>query len=64
MIEREDGRYIGVCDICGNETPRFKDWEKARAYISRNWLTKKVDGAYEHYCEDCKRQIEREMKKR
>jgi hypothetical protein len=64
MIEREDGRYIGVCDICGSETPRCSTWEKARAYIYRYWLTKKVDGAYEHYCEDCKRQMERDQKKR
>lgn len=63
MIERDNGRYICVCDICGSESPSHRTWADARDYIRRNWLTKKVDGCYEHYCEDCKRQIEKGKKK-
>ena len=64
MIERDNGKYVGVCDICGAETPRLKTWADAREYIKQNWITKKVDGAYEHYCEDCQRQMGRGQKKR
>ena len=36
MIVKEFGKCIGVCDVCGEETPAFDTWEECLHYIRRN----------------------------
>ena len=56
MIEKEFGKYVGVCDACGETTPRFDTWDEVRAYMKQNWKTtkNKETGEYENYCSVCK----------
>ena len=61
MIEKEYGKYIGVCDICGEVTPIFDTWTECREYIRDNWKTsknKKTD-EWENICSECNRKIAR-----
>ena len=40
MIDREYGKYRGVCDVCGEETPKLPSWNDVKGYMRANgWKT-------------------------
>lgn len=58
MIVKEFGKCIGVCDVCGEETPAFDTWEECLHYLRRNnWeKTKNKDtGDWENICPECQK---------
>lgn len=57
MINKEYGKYYGICDICGDETDKFDDWQDCKDDMNNNdWLcryNKKTD-EWEHICVECR----------
>ena len=57
MIIKEYGKYFGYCDLCDEETPKFKTWTEVREYIRRNgWKTTKNEDTeeWENHCPRCR----------
>lgn len=56
MIEKEYGKCFGVCDVCGEVTPKFIEWENCTQYMRRNnWRATKnrSTGEWENICPEC-----------
>ena len=55
MIEQEYGKYIGICDVCGEVTPIFDTWTDCRDYMRKHWKTRKDEktGEWENICPEC-----------
>lgn len=57
MIEKEYGKFFGVCDCCSEEvTPVFDTWAECRDYMRDNrWKTtkSKTTGEWENLCPRC-----------
>ena len=56
MIDKEYGKYRGVCSICGATTENFDTWEKCKDWLKENWQTKydKKMKEWVHFCECCR----------
>jgi hypothetical protein len=56
MIEKDFGKFIGICDCCGEVTPPCDTWNECREYIKDNgWKThkNKTTGEWENLCPVC-----------
>lgn len=59
MINKEYGKYYGICDICGDETDKFDDWQECRDNMQDNGWSLKYDSEineWEHICAECREQ--------
>lgn len=58
MIEREFGKFIASCDVCGETTAPFKSWESCLYGIRdlgwRAYKNKETD-EWENFCPACQR---------
>lgn len=57
MIEKEYGKYFGICDVCGEVTPLFDTFQDCREYMKKNqWKTTKdkTTGEWENICPRCR----------
>ena len=58
MIEKEYGKFFGVCDCCSEEvTPVFNTWGEVLDYMRNNkWRTSKnkTTGEWENFCPVCR----------
>ena len=56
MIERDFGKYVAVCDCCGESTAPYKSWDACK-YSMRDlgWRATKnpETGEWENYCPAC-----------
>lgn len=60
MITKEDENEFTVnCDKCSNcDTYEAEIWVDLLQQMKEDgWKTVRVDGEWEHYCEDCKNNI-------
>ena len=56
MITREYGEYYAVCDVCGEYSGPFFDFEDAVDSMKANgWRTTKTGAGWENYCPECAR---------
>ena len=56
MISRDHNDIIFECDACGDTLETMQaDWSAAWNMAKRDgWRSKKHDGVWEHYCNNCK----------
>lgn len=57
MIERDFGKFIGVCDCCGDALPPCDSWNECRETMrAERWKTtkNKETGEWENLCAECK----------
>ena len=53
-IEKEYGKYIAVCDMCGDTLPAEDTYNDAiRAIKEAGWSTKNADGEWINTCSTC-----------
>ncbi|GIW49177.1 MAG: hypothetical protein KatS3mg079_653 [Caloramator sp.] len=58
MIDRQYGKYVLVCDYCGEEI-EFKTFDEALEYKKENgWRSIKHSDGWETICEECRKEIE------
>lgn len=58
MIEKDFGKFIGVCDCCGEVTEPCSSWNECRTYMHDNrWKTTKdkKTGEWVNLCPECKK---------
>jgi Fe2+ or Zn2+ uptake regulation protein len=54
MIDREYGKFVLVCDICGKEIDGFEDFHEAVKYKKENgWKSEKYKGEWQDVCPEC-----------
>jgi Fe2+ or Zn2+ uptake regulation protein len=55
MIDKYDGLYFLVCDICGEAVEKgFNDFNDAVDYKKENgWKSQKYKGEWEDVCPEC-----------
>ncbi|MCL2212838.1 MAG: hypothetical protein FWB93_03305 [Oscillospiraceae bacterium] len=55
MIQKEYGKYLLACDgFCGTEVSDLENWHAVTSFLkTHQWTTKRFDGAHQHYCFDC-----------
>lgn len=58
MIQQKGSWYVLICDNCGDEHyERFNSWDDAvKEKRSIGWKSKKINGDWEDWCEDCNKQ--------
>ena len=53
-IQREYGRLVPTCDVCGEELEPYDDFEDAVAGKKlAGWKSVKVGGEWEDHCPNC-----------
>lgn len=54
-IEKMEGMFIPVCDKCDKELSGFYDtfYEAVEAKKEAGWKSRKVDGEFEDWCDEC-----------
>lgn len=59
MIEKIDGRYCLICDICYEKAEKdFDDFYDAVEYKKENgWKSQKHKGEWEDVCPECKKGV-------
>ena len=58
MIDKQHGRFILVCDKCGEEVnfDNGEDFEDVRNYLkSEGWQTVKIGDDWQHCCAECRK---------
>ena len=61
MIEKEYGKFFGVCDLCDDATPLFNTWGECLSYMKIDgWkITKnKQTDEWENICPVCRRKLQ------
>ena len=54
MIDKEYGKFILACDICGHGVKFFDSFDEARDYARENgWVASKKDGEWLNLCPQC-----------
>ena len=54
MIDREYGKFIPTCDVCGEILTAQDEFSDAVEDIKdQGWSANKIDGEWVHLCPDC-----------
>ena len=55
MIDKIEGRYHLICDICGEEAEKsFDTFDGAVDYkVDSEWISQKQDGEFQDVCPSC-----------
>lgn len=55
-VEKEEGRFVFVCDVCGDELQTDeRNWNEAlEVKRFEDWGSRKEGGAWIDVCESCK----------
>ncbi|KRQ86029.1 hypothetical protein ABG79_02161 [Caloramator mitchellensis] len=60
MIDKQYGKHILVCNMCGEEY-EFDSYDEAIKYMRENgWRSKNYGGEWEDICDICWEEIENE----
>lgn len=54
MIYKIYGKYTVECDECGILAENFETFGEAIDFVEKEWAAKRVDGHWEHFCDECK----------
>lgn len=56
MIDKQYGKYIPTCDVCGETLEAELSFDEAVAEMkSESWKTKAVMGEWENICPECQK---------
>ena len=54
MIDREYGRYIAICDACGDSIGKEETFDDVRMLMrAEGWVTRKHKNHWVNYCDKC-----------
>lgn len=56
MIDKQYGRYVPTCDICGEVLPGKDSFDEARHAIKEaGWITTMMGSTWVNYCPTCQK---------
>ena len=54
MIDKQYGKYVLSCDICGENVDGFDSFDEAERYTKENgWVISRTDGGWVNICPPC-----------